>query len=117
MKHADFYVYSYVPLLYWVGAVVLGYILIFCGKQHCFNDVMAHWARILQIRAGNIIPVFSSEYPDWMIYRNHGEIITFNNAAVNAPFVYFPSLLVRGDFSVSSVATLICSATIIAVAI
>lgn len=117
LKHAEFHVSGYVPLLYWVGAVASGCILIFCGKQHCFNDVMAHWARILQIRAGNIIPVFSSEYPDWMIYRNHGEIITFNNTAVNAPFVYFPSLLVRGDFLVSSVATLICSATIIAVAI
>lgn len=117
LKHADLHVYSYVPLLYWVGAVVFGCILIFCGKQHCFNDVTAHWARILQIRAGNVVPVFSDESPNWMIYRNHGEIITFNNAAVNAPFVYFPSLLVRGDFSVSSEATLICSATIIAVAI
>lgn len=78
---------------------------------------MAHWARILQIMNGNIIPVFSEEYPDWMIYRNHGEIITFNNTAVNTPFVYFPSLIVRGDFYVSSVATLICSAAIIAAAI
>ena len=78
---------------------------------------MAHWARILQIRAGNIIPVFSDEYHDWVVYRDHGKIITFNNTAVNAPFVYFPSLIVRGNFRVSSVATLICSATIIAVAI
>ncbi len=117
LKHAEFHVSGYIPLLYWIGVVASGCILIFCGKQHCFNDVTAHWARILQIRAGNVVPVFSDESPDWMIYRNHGGIITFNNTAVNAPFVYFPSLIVRGDFYTSSVTTLICSATIIAVAI
>lgn len=60
---------------------------------------MAHWARILQIRAGNIIPVFSDEYHDWVVYRDHGKIITFNNTAVNAPFVYFPVLLCAGIFA------------------
>ena len=117
LKHVEPHASGYISLLYWIGTITTGCILIFCGKQHCFNDAMAHWARILQIRAGNIIPVFSDEYHDWVVYRDHGKIITFNNTAVNAPFVYFPSLIVRGNFRVSSVATLICSATIIAVAI
>ena len=107
LKHVEPHASGYISLLYWIGTITTGCILIFCGKQHCFNDAMAHWARILQIRAGNIIPVFSDEYHDWVVYRDHGKIITFNNTAVNAPFVYFPSLIVRGNFRVSSVATLI----------
>ena len=106
-----------ISLLYWIGAIAIGSMIILFGKYHCFNDRAAHWARILRLRAGEIIPVFSREYPEWIVSFEHGKIITFNNTAVNSPFVYFPSLIVRGDFRISSIATLVCAASLIGIAI
>ena len=106
-----------ISLLYWISVIAIGSVIILFGKYHCFNDRAAHWARVLRLRSGEITSVFSREYPEWLVSSEHGKIITFNNTAVNSPFVYFPSLIVRGDFRISSMATLVCATSLISVAI
>ena len=57
------------------------------------------------------------DFPEWVVKNDNGIIKPFNNTAVNSPFAYLPSLIIQGDYKASSIATLLITSGIIALAI
>lgn len=104
-------------ILYWLLTVVTGLTVISTGKYSYQNDSTAHWLRVEQLRAGTIVPQLSQDFPGWVVKDDNGIIKPFNNTAVNSPFAYLPSLIIQGDYKASSIATLLITSGIIALAI
>lgn len=104
-------------ILYWLLTVVTGLTVISTGKYSYQNDSTAHWLRVEQLRAGTIVPQLSQDFPEWVVKNDNGIIKPFNNTAVNSPFAYLPSLIIQGDYKASSIATLLITSGIIALAI
>lgn len=104
-------------ILYWLLTVVTGLTVISTGKYSYQNDSTAHWLRVEQLRAGTIVPQLSQDFPGWVVKNDNGIIKPFNNTAVNSPFAYLPSLIIQGDYKASSIATLLITSGIIALAI
>lgn len=104
-------------ILYWLLTVVTGLTVISTGKYSYQNDSTAHWLRVEQLCAGTIVPQLSQDFPGWVVKDDNGIIKPFNNTAVNSPFAYLPSLIIQGDYKASSIATLLITSGIIALAI
>lgn len=104
-------------ILYWLLTVVTGLTVISTEKYAYQNDASTHWFRVEQLRAGTIVPQVSQDFPELVVTNDHGNVVSFNNTAVNSPFAYLPSLIIRGDYKTSSIATLLITSGIIALAI
>ncbi len=102
---------------YWFITVITGLAVISTGNTYYQNDRAAHWLRIEQLRAGVIIPQLSQDNPGLVVGNLDGNVVQFNNTAVNSPLAYLPSVIFRGDFLSTSIFTLFFTATIIALAI
>lgn len=95
-----------------------GVLLILLDRHPARNDFGAHWERARQIAAGRWLavpdPAGSGNYgralPD-------GSFVSFNNTAVNSPFMYFPSVFGGGSLLASSLLTLVCCTAVTCAAI
>ena len=99
------------PCSYLLLMLFTGVPMVLFDRNPSRNDQGAHWYRVEGLLAGNLHAVADPNGGEGWGGIVDGAFQTFNNTAVNSPFVYWPSLFSGGDYRTACLLTL-CAASL-----
>lgn len=114
-------------VLYPLIVLPCGLFMIFFDRYPARNDGEAHWLRAVQVASGLFVPLRDPAGGDrYGGFRANGAFASFNNTAINSPFLYYPTIFSQFFFRytaehvqyvAASISTLLCCTVCIALAI